>query len=121
MRRNLILPFILFVVLSLFAYVSNCGKQSNSQAEEDTKKEGRFKMGQVRKPAVAGQFYTGDPVALTKELTEFFKNAKKEPILGKIIALIAPHAGYVYSGQVAAYAFKLLEGLSFETVVVISP
>ncbi len=78
-------------------------------------------MGQVRKPAVAGQFYTGDPVALTKELTGFFKKAKKEPIPGKIIALIAPHAGYMFSGQVAAYAFKLLEGLSFETVVVISP
>jgi len=78
-------------------------------------------MGQVRKPAVAGQFYTGDPVALTKELTGFFSKAKKEPIPGKIVGLIAPHAGYMYSGQVAAYAFKLLDGLSFGTVVVISP
>jgi AmmeMemoRadiSam system protein B/AmmeMemoRadiSam system protein A len=102
-------------------YLLNCGDRSNSQAEADTKKEGRFKMGHVRKPAVAGQFYTGNPVALTKELTDFFNKAKKEPIPGKIIALIAPHAGYMYSGQVAANAFKLLEGLSFETVVVISP
>jgi len=80
-------------------------------------------MGQVRRPAAAGpgQFYTDDPVALTKQLTGFFKKAKKEAIEGKIIALIAPHAGYIYSGQVAAYAYKLLEGLSFETVVVISP
>jgi len=78
-------------------------------------------MGQVRKPAVAGQFYPGDPVTLTKELSDFFKRARKEPVPGKIVALISPHAGYMYSGQVAAHSFKLLEGLSFETVVVISP
>lgn len=78
-------------------------------------------MGKVRKPAVAGQFYPGDPVTLTKQLSDFFKNAKKEPVPGEIIALISPHAGYMYSGQVAAHSFKLLEGLSFETVVVISP
>jgi AmmeMemoRadiSam system protein B/AmmeMemoRadiSam system protein A len=118
MRRNL---NFLFVFLFIFLYLSDCGKQSDSKAEADATKEGRFKMGQIRKPAVAGQFYTGDPVALSKELTDFFKKAKKEPIPGKIIALIAPHAGYMYSGQVAAYSYKLLEGLSFETVVVISP
>ncbi|KPK74561.1 MAG: hypothetical protein AMJ89_05960, partial [candidate division Zixibacteria bacterium SM23_73] len=72
--------FFLFVFLFTFLYLSNCGKKSNSEAEADTKKEGRFKMGQVRKPAVAGQFYTGDPVALSKQLTDFFKKAKKEPI-----------------------------------------
>ena len=121
MKRNLNFLFFLFVFSFIFIYLANCTKESNSQAEADTKKEGRFKMEQVRKPAVAGQFYTGDPLALSKQLTDFFKKAKKEPIPGKIIALIAPHAGYIYSGQVAAYAFKLLEGLSFETVVVISP
>jgi AmmeMemoRadiSam system protein B/AmmeMemoRadiSam system protein A len=121
MKRNLNSLFFLFVFLFIFLYLSNCGKRSNSKAEINAKKEERFKMGQVRKPAVAGQFYPGDPVTLTQQLTDFFKKAKKEPISGKIIALIAPHAGYVYSGQVAAYAYKLLEGLSFETVVVISP
>jgi AmmeMemoRadiSam system protein B/AmmeMemoRadiSam system protein A len=121
MRRNLNFLLFLFVFSFGFSYLLNCGKQSNSQAEADTEKEARFQMGQVRKPAVAGQFYTGDPVVLTKELTDFFNKAKKGPIPGKITALIAPHAGYMYSGQVAAYAFKLLEGLSFETVVVISP
>jgi hypothetical protein len=121
MKRNLNFLFFLFVFLFIFLYLSNCGKRSNSKAEINAKKEERFKMGQVRKPAVAGQFYPGDPVTLTQQLTDFFKKAKKKPISGKIIALIAPHAGYVYSGQVAAYAYKLLEGLSFETVVVISP
>jgi AmmeMemoRadiSam system protein B/AmmeMemoRadiSam system protein A len=118
MKRNL---NFLFVFLFIFLYLLNCGKESNSKAEPDAKKEERFKMEQVRKPAVADQFYPGDPVVLTKQLTGFFKNATKQSIPGKIIALTVPHAGYIYSGQVAAYAFKLLEGLSFETVVVISP
>jgi hypothetical protein len=98
-----------------------CSDGSGSKEESGLEQEGRFKMGQVRKPAVAGQFYPGDPVTLAKQLSDFFKNAKKEPVPGKIVALISPHAGYMYSGQVAAYSFKLLEGLSFETVVVISP
>ena len=118
MKKNLI---FLFVFLFIFLYLSNCGKQSDSKAQADATKEGRFEMGQTRKPAVAGQFYPGDSVTLSKEITDYFKKAKKEPIPGKIITLISPHAGYMYSGQVAAYAYKLLEGLSFQTVVVISP
>ncbi len=118
MQRKL---YFLFVFLFIFLYLSNCDKQSDSKAQERAAKEGRFNMGQTRKPAVAGQFYPGDSVTLTKEIAGYFKNAKKAPISGHIMALISPHAGYMYSGQVAAYAYKLLEGLSFETVVVISP
>ncbi len=121
MKRNLHFLSFLFVFFFVFVYLSNCGKQSKSEAGADINKEGRFKMGQTRKPAVANQFYPGDPMVLTRQITDFFKKAKKEPIPGKIVALIAPHAGYMYSGQVAAYAFKLLEGFSFETVVVICP
>ncbi|MGB2698708.1 MAG: AmmeMemoRadiSam system protein B [Candidatus Zixiibacteriota bacterium] len=75
----------------------------------------------IRKPVVAGSFYPGDPVTLTRQIADFFKKAKKEDVPGEIVALIAPHAGYVYSGQVAAYGFKLLEGMKFDVVVVISP
>jgi AmmeMemoRadiSam system protein B/AmmeMemoRadiSam system protein A len=118
MRRKL---YFLFVFLFFFLYLSNCGRQSDSKAQGGAAKEGRFNMGQTRKPAVAGQFYPSDPIELSTELAGYFKNAKKEPIPGKIVALISPHAGYMYSGQVAAYAYKLIEGQSFETVVVISP
>ena len=118
MRRKL---YFLFVFLFVFLYLSNCGRQSDSQAEGGTAKEGNFEMEKARKPAVAGQFYPSDPIELSRELAGYFKNAKKESIPGKILALISPHAGYMYSGQVAAYAYKLLEGLSYQTVVVISP
>lgn len=121
MKKGLLFSFFVLVSFVVVSGFFACSDGSDSRSEAGVKKEGRFKMGQTRKPAVAGQFYPGDPVALSRQITDFFKNAKKEPIPGDVVALISPHAGYMYSGQVAAYAFKLLEGLSFETVVVISP
>jgi len=75
----------------------------------------------IRQPRVAGQFYPDDPVALAKAIAGYFSAARKVEIDGQILALICPHAGYQYSGLVAAHAYKLLEGKSFDTVVVISP
>ncbi|MDP2911649.1 MAG: AmmeMemoRadiSam system protein B [Candidatus Omnitrophota bacterium] len=75
----------------------------------------------TRKPAVAGAFYPADKDVLTKEVDGFLANAKKPDIKGKIIALVAPHAGYEYSGQVAAYSFKQLEGSDFKKIIIISP
>jgi AmmeMemoRadiSam system protein B/AmmeMemoRadiSam system protein A len=115
------LRFLYFVLISCIVISGLFACSDGSDSKAGVEKEGRFKMGQTRKPAVAGQFYPGDPVALSRQITDFFKKAKKEAIPGKVVALISPHAGYMYSGQVAAHAFKLLEGFSFETVVVISP
>ncbi|MEW5702811.1 MAG: AmmeMemoRadiSam system protein B [Candidatus Zixiibacteriota bacterium] len=68
-------------------------------------------------------FYTNDPVALTKQIAQFFAAAKRHTDIRQegIAALVCPHAGYVYSGAVAAEGYKQLEGLSFDTVVVIAP
>ncbi len=46
--------------------------------------------------------------------------AAVEPVDGEPIALVVPHAGYVYSGPVAAYGFKQLEGVSYDVAVVIA-
>ncbi|MEW5922521.1 MAG: AmmeMemoRadiSam system protein B [Candidatus Zixiibacteriota bacterium] len=75
----------------------------------------------IRHPAVAGAFYPGDPITLTKMIAEFFAKAKKKPLSGRPIAIIAPHAGYVYSGKTASIAYKHLEGQQYDVVVVISP
>jgi AmmeMemoRadiSam system protein B/AmmeMemoRadiSam system protein A len=75
----------------------------------------------VRKPSAAGSFYPSNPVELSKMLAQFYAETKKQTIPGRPIAIIAPHAGYVYSGRTAAAAFKQLEGESYDTVVVISP
>nr|MBN2277798.1 AmmeMemoRadiSam system protein B [candidate division Zixibacteria bacterium] len=76
---------------------------------------------EIRRPAVAGAFYPGDPVALSQTIAELFSKADKKPLTGRPIAVIAPHAGYMYSGLTAARAYKQLEGYNYDTVVVISP
>ncbi len=76
---------------------------------------------EVRKPAVAGSFYPGNPVELSKLIAGFYAEAKKLTFSGHPIAVVAPHAGYEYSGRTAAAAYKQLEGEEYETVVVIAP
>ncbi len=75
----------------------------------------------VRRPAVAGQFYPGDPDRLRADIMEYLKDAPDYDVKGRLFALISPHAGYVYSGHVAACGYSLLEPGQFDTVVVISP
>lgn len=75
----------------------------------------------IRKPAVAGSFYPANPVELSKTIAGLFAETKKSEIGGSPVALIAPHAGYMYSGKIAARAFKLLEGEEFDTVVIVAP
>lgn len=60
-----------------------------------------------RLPVVAGSFYPADKETLTKELQSDFDNAKEFP-KKEINAIIVPHAGYVFSAQVAATAYKTL-------------
>lgn len=70
-------------------------------------------------PAVAGAFYPGSPSSLKAMISDFMANAEKRPIEGELLALIVPHAGYIYSGQVAASAYKQIEGMHFDTVVLV--
>lgn len=76
---------------------------------------------EVRESAVSGTFYPADAKELAKAVDSFLENVKGPGIKGKILALIVPHAGYAYSGQVAAYGFKQLEGTDFKNIIIISP
>lgn len=78
-------------------------------------------MKEIREPAVAGAFYPDKPEVLLRDVKRYLENAKKEKIDGEVVALVSPHAGYMYSGQVAAYAYKLVEGRTFDSVVVVAP
>ncbi|MFH0827313.1 MAG: AmmeMemoRadiSam system protein B [Candidatus Omnitrophota bacterium] len=73
----------------------------------------------IKEPNVAGTFYPDNPEALSQMIDGFLAAATPEPIEGDIFALISPHAGYGYSGQVAAYGYKLIKGKTYKTVIVI--
>ncbi len=78
-------------------------------------------MERIRKPAVAGYFYPGNPQRLKKEISVMLDLTKLQKPFNKIFGLVSPHAGYIYSGRTAAYGFNLLQKKNYETVIVISP
>jgi len=63
----------------------------------------------IRKPAVAGMFYPSGAKSLGAALQSYFQNVPIGETIGALKAIIVPHAGYVYSGQVAACGFAALE------------
>ncbi len=75
----------------------------------------------VKEPSVAGAFYPSDGNELTDMLDGFLASAEGNPVNGRLIALIAPHAGYQFSGHVAAYAYSRLRGRDIDTVILIGP
>ncbi|MBI4677411.1 MAG: AmmeMemoRadiSam system protein B [Elusimicrobia bacterium] len=71
-----------------------------------------------RPPAVAGQFYPGEPRAIAKAVARLLEAApRREP--GDVVALISPHAGLDYSGGVAAAAYRALPAGAFDSVVIV--
>jgi AmmeMemoRadiSam system protein B len=75
----------------------------------------------VRPSPISGTWYPGDPEILARSIDRYLHDVVIAPIPGKVMGVIAPHAGHQYSGRVAAHAFRYLEGLTPEVVVVISP
>lgn len=67
----------------------------------------------IRYPAVAGAFYPADPEELKKTIGSFLAQVPVIQIKGRLRALIVPHAGYFYSGPVAAYGYKLFQNAKF--------
>ncbi|MBD3360539.1 AmmeMemoRadiSam system protein B, partial [Candidatus Peregrinibacteria bacterium] len=70
-----------------------------------------MKSENVRPAAVANMFYPGNAEMLRQKILDYLQKADSSNVKGKIKALIVPHAGYIFSGQVAADAYKLLKDL----------
>ena len=111
---------IFFVLVGLSALIfwgdPLCVERDNLSLVQ--KKERRSK---VRRAAVAGMFYDSNPVRLTEEIRKYLRNAHPEKVKGEIVALISPHAGYVYSGQAAAFGYKLLDKNRIKRAVILAP
>ena len=63
-----------------------------------------------RPTMVAGQFYPASPRTLAQAVRTFLDTATVEPAPERVRALVVPHAGYVYSGQTAGFAFRRIGG-----------
>jgi len=78
-------------------------------------------MDGIREPAVSGTFYPGNKEALRIDVDGYLSKVPLQEPHGAIIGLISPHAGYMYSGQTAAYGYKAISGTSFDTVIIVAP
>jgi len=103
-------PIILAVLLSAAGLWVSCSRLGLTTEEAN-----------VREPAVAGQFYPGNKVTLSQDIDEMLAQVDStgpdEPVRG----IIAPHAGYEFSGKAAASAFKWLAGSKVRRVILLGP
>ncbi len=109
MKKVLIIALLIFVVGAISILLIFKGGEDISQkamVSDVFEKEEKI----IRQPAVAGQFYPGDPEELEKMIDQFLEKASPPETEGEIFALVLPHAGYPFSGPVAAYGFKQLMG-----------
>jgi len=103
MRRGIIIFIIAFLI---FGYCKTESKKGSKQ---------------IREPVVAGAFYPANKENLKETIQEYLSKASKIslPKGETILGLIVPHAGYVYSGLVAAQAYKQLEDKNYNTIIIL--
>jgi len=109
-RKYFVSSLILYILclISLWFYFTACSKaESNVRVRQATHAD--------------DQWYPSTASKLSALVDSYLTNAKSDPVPGKVIGLVAPHAGYRFSGQVAAYSYKQIKGMSFDTVVIIGP
>ncbi len=76
---------------------------------------------EVRPSAIAGRWYPGQAAVLRRDIEAYFQAAPEVQLPGRLLGLVAPHAGYAYSGPTAARAFVHLRGAAFRRVVLLGP
>lgn len=77
--------------------------------------------GNAKEPSVAGSFYPAEQNELKVMVNMFLSRAESKPVEGRLIALVSPHAGYQFSGQVAAFTYNHLNEREIDTVILIGP
>jgi len=78
-------------------------------------------MHPIRPAAVSGTWYPGSAASLASAVDAHLARAEAAPRLDTVTALIAPHAGLLYSGAVAAHAYRQLEGRTIDIIVLVGP
>src|SRR4030042_4125146 len=109
MRTKLLLIMLFFIHIA-------CKPQHNKTITMQESKQELI----TREPVVAGQFYPGKPEELLAELSRLFASAQIKKTEKNVLAVIAPHAGYVFSGEVAASSFNQLDfNKKYKTIFII--
>lgn len=75
----------------------------------------------IRESVIAGSWYPARPESLRSEIARYLDLAAPSRVNGELVGLIVPHAGYMYSGGVAAHAYRLLREQRFDRVLILAP
>jgi len=92
----------------------------SSRVTPPTHPSTEFMRAPIRRAAVAGSWYPGTAPALAAAVDRHLEKAGDGPT-GDLVALVAPHAGLMYSGPVAAHAYRLLRARRFDVAVLVGP
>lgn len=96
--------------LMFFIFIASCKSEGDNLGGEQDQ--------MIRKPVFAGKFYASDSAVLLRQIEIFLENAVPKKVYD-IAGLIVPHAGYIYSGQIAADAFNQVRNNNYELVVIL--
>ncbi len=121
---NLILIIVAIIILIAvgFSIILKYKSLAPSSEVSQTKDNNMAKQKIIRQPAVAGSFYPADKNELQSMINQFFAAVPADTAAsGTPKILIVPHAGYIYSGPVAAYSFKQLANLGIKRAIIIGP
>lgn len=123
--RILILLIVIYTTLLYYA----CERQkpgetkvNQKEGQMENKKATEQREEKVRKSVLAGSWYPADALQLRNMLLEYLDKAQTPPVedqRNKVFALISPHAGFQFSGPVAAYGYKLLAGKNIRRVIIL--
>jgi AmmeMemoRadiSam system protein B/AmmeMemoRadiSam system protein A len=108
-----------WMLLPLTFLMQGCAK--SDPGENASREYMQSGQEQIRPAAVAGSWYSNNPEALREQITAFLNNAKIVDVKGHIIGLVAPHAGYSFSGPTAAHAYKQVSNKEYDTVIILAP
>jgi AmmeMemoRadiSam system protein B len=108
---GILIVLLIIILLSVF----------NKEKSEVVIKTEQARPSLIQKPVVAGQFYPADREKLSSMIKIYLTSASLIDLEGELLGMMVPHAGYIYSGPVAAYAYRQLGTRDYQRVVVIAP
>lgn len=100
-----------FIIISLWMVMLFIGMVSAQDRLQDT----------IRKSILAGSWYPEDKAELITQIKRFLSNVPPQKKEGRLLSLVVPHAGYMYSGQVAGYAYRVIQDMDWKRVIIIGP
>jgi len=111
------LSMVILTVLVIVVLFSVFNKEKKEVVIEAEQEKPRL----IQQPVVADKFYPADREQLSSMIKRYLSDASLIGLEGKLLGMMVPHAGYVYSGPVAAYAYRQLGTRDYQRVVILAP